>query len=77
VSAGRQPLDYERETVGQVVARAAVEPHAIAVLAGYDAKAVMLDLMQPDRPRGRADGFRGQAWGDEPGRQGTLQHAHA
>jgi len=24
----------------------------------------------------RADGLRGQAWGDEAGRQGALQHAH-
>lgn len=50
--------------------------HMVAVLARHEAKAVVLDLMQPDRPRGRAVGFRGQAGGDEAGRQGTLQHAH-
>src|SRR5262245_9812465 len=35
------------EAAGEVIAGAAVEPHALAVLAGDDAKAVMLDLVQP------------------------------
>jgi hypothetical protein len=37
----------ERESVGQVIARPAVELHPFAVLAGDDAKAVMLDFVQP------------------------------
>jgi hypothetical protein len=48
----------------------------VAVLARHEAKAVVLDLMQPDQPRGRAIGLRGQAWGNEARRQGALQHAH-
>jgi len=42
-----QRLDYHREAVGEVVARTAVEPHLRASLAGNDAEAVVLDLMQP------------------------------
>ena len=42
-----QRLDDQREPLGQVVARAAVEPHEVAVLARYDAGAVVLDLVQP------------------------------
>jgi hypothetical protein len=32
--------------MGEVIARAAVEPHLRAFLAGNDAEAVMLDLVQ-------------------------------
>src|SRR5262249_15130230 len=64
-----QRLDDKRKALGQAVAWTAVEPHMIAVPARHEAKAVVLDLMQPDRPRGRAVGLRGQAWGDEAGRQ--------
>src|SRR5262249_35819086 len=42
-----QRLDDQREAMGEVVARTAVEPHPRASLAGNDAKAVVLDLVQP------------------------------
>ena len=61
-----QRLDDKRKALGQAVAGTAVEPHMAAVLAPHEAKAVVLDLMQPDRPRGRAVGFRGQAWAMKP-----------
>ena len=40
------PHEFD-EGVGKVIAGTAVEPHPLAALAGNDAKAVMLDLMQP------------------------------
>src|SRR5262249_1337290 len=42
-----QGVNNQREAVCEVVAWAAVEPHAIAILASDDAEAVMLDLVQP------------------------------
>ena len=42
-----QPLDDQREAMGEIVARTAIEPHPLAVLAGDDAEAVVLDLVQP------------------------------
>ena len=42
-----QRLDDQRETMAEIIAGTAVEPHLRAVLAGNNAKAVMLDLMQP------------------------------
>jgi glucose-6-phosphate dehydrogenase assembly protein OpcA len=71
----RQRFDDQREAVGEVIAGAAVEPHALAILAGNDAEAVVLNLMQP-RPAGwQLIGFGGEARRDEPGREATLQHA--
>ena len=52
----RQRLDDEREAVGQVIARPAVEPHPLAVLAGDDPEAVVLDLVQPQLARKAAAG---------------------
>src|SRR5262249_22952678 len=43
----RQRLNDQREAAGEVIARTAVEPHPLAILAGDDTKAVVLDLMQP------------------------------
>jgi hypothetical protein len=40
-------LDGQREPVGQVVAGAAVEPDAVALLPRDHAEAVVLDLVQP------------------------------
>jgi len=40
-------LPDQREAMREVIARAAVEPHAMAVLAGDDAETVVLDLVQP------------------------------
>ena len=54
-----------------------LEPHPRAVLAGNDAEAVVLDLMQPDDAGGRSWGFCGQARLDEAGGQGTrTQRGH-
>ena len=39
-----QRLDDQRETVGEVIAGPAVEPHPLTILAGNDAEAVLLDL---------------------------------
>ena len=42
-----QRIDDQREAAGEIVARAAIEPHPLAVLAGNDAEAVVLDFVQP------------------------------
>jgi hypothetical protein len=66
-----EALNDEREAVGQVVARPAVELHPIAVLARDDPEAVMLDFVQP-RLAGRwVRGGCGEARRDEARRQGT------
>jgi hypothetical protein len=44
---GRKRLDDEREAVGEVTARPAVELHAVAALARDHAETVVLNLMQP------------------------------
>ena len=42
-----QRLDDQRESVGEVIARTAIEPHLGACLAGDDAEAIMLDFVNP------------------------------
>src|SRR5262249_10525226 len=69
-----QLLDDQREATSEVIAGTAVEPHLRAILAGNDAKAVMLDLMQPLAAGRQLIGFGWEARRDEPGRHGTLQH---
>ena len=64
----------QREAAGEVVARTAIEPHPLAVPAGNDAEAVVLDLMQPLAAGGQLIGFGWEARRDEPGRECTLQH---
>ena len=39
--------DDQREATGEIIARTAVEPHSVAVVAGDDPKAIVLDLVQP------------------------------
>jgi hypothetical protein len=59
--------------LGQVIAR----PHSIAILAGDDPEAVVLDFVQPERARWRPWGGCGKAGGNEAGRQRkprTQQH---
>jgi hypothetical protein len=70
-----QGLDDQRETIGEVIAGTAVEPHPPVVLAGNDAEAVVLDLVQPLAAGRQLRGFCREARRDEPGREGTLQHA--
>ena len=64
----------QREAVCQVIARTAVEPHTVTVLAGDDPKTVMLDFMDPQIAGGRPAGPGGEARPDEPGRKDT-RHA--
>jgi len=64
-----------RRSNASTISGKAVEPHMVGHLARHEAKAVLLDLMWPDRARGRPVGFRGQAWGMKPGGK-ALQHAH-
>src|SRR6516225_8882591 len=70
-----QRLNDQREATGQVVARTTVEPHLRASLAGNNAEAIVLDLMQPLAAGRQLIGFSWQAGRDEPGWQDTLQHA--
>jgi hypothetical protein len=69
-----QRLDNQRETIGEIIARATVEPDVRAVLAGDNAKAIVLNLMQPFAARGQLIGFTWEARRDEAGWEGTLQH---
>jgi len=69
-----QRLHYQREAMGEIIARTAVKPHLRAGLAGDDAEAVMLDHMQPLAAGRQLIGSGWEARRDEPGRQGTLQH---
>src|SRR5262249_41518025 len=74
-----QRIYDQREATSEVIAGTAVEPHLRASLAGNDAKAVVLDLMQPLAARRQLVGFCWEARRDEPGREGThTQHnAHS
>jgi len=58
-----------------VIAGTAIEPHSRAVFPGNNPKAIMLDLVQPIAAGRQCCGFCRKARRDEPGRQGTLQHA--
>ena len=65
-----QRLDDQGEAVGQVVARTAVEPHAVAVLARDDAEAVVLDLVQPRVAGGRLRALVGRQGAMKPSGRG-------
>ena len=65
-------LDDQREAAGEVIAGPDVEPHLRALLAGNDAEAVVLDLMQPLAGRGQLIGFSRVARRDEPLLAGPL-----
>src|SRR5439155_17972064 len=69
-----QRLNNQREATGEVIARTTIEPHLRASLAGDDAEAVVLDLVQPLAAGGQHIGFGREARRDEPGRKVTLQH---
>ena len=69
-----QGLDNQREAMGEVVARTAIEAYPLAVLAGNDAKAVMLDFVQPLAAGRQSCGFCRKARRDEPRREGSLRH---
>ena len=57
----------------RVIARAAVEPHAVAILACDDPEAIVLDFMQPQVAGGQLVGLCGKARRDAPGRERTLR----
>ena len=63
-----------KKAVGQIIGGTAVEPHLRASLAGNDAEAVMLDLVQPSVARRQLVGLGWKARRDDPGREATLQH---
>ncbi|HYP58055.1 MAG TPA: hypothetical protein VEQ35_07190 [Beijerinckia sp.] len=68
-------INDQRETAGEVIARTTIEPHPLTVLAGNDAEAVMLDLVQPSVARRQLIGFGWEAGRDEAGREGAhTQH---
>src|SRR5262249_52898732 len=71
-----QRLDDQREAVGEVIARTAIEPHLRASLAGNDAKAVVLDLVQPQAAGRQRVDFGGEARRDEAGRKSTRTGEH-
>jgi hypothetical protein len=53
----------------------AVEPYLHTFLAGNNPKTVVLNLVKPLAAVGQFCGFDRKARRDEPGREGTLQHA--
>jgi len=72
-----QRFDDQREAAGEIVARPRIKPHALAILAGDDAEAVVLNLVQP-RPAGRQlISFDREARCDEAGGKGTRMGEHA
>ena len=71
-----QRLDNQREAMGEVIAGTAIEPHLRTFFASDDPKTVVLDLMQPSSVGGQLISFGREARRDEPGREGTLQHAN-
>ena len=64
-----QSLHDQREATGEVVARTAIEPHPLAVLAGNDAEAIVLDLVQPLAAGRQFISFGRKARRDEPGQE--------
>jgi hypothetical protein len=75
VNAGRQRLGNQREAASHVIAGTAIEPHAVAILACDHPEAIVLAFMQPQVAGAQLVDFCGKARRDEPGWQGTLQHA--
>jgi len=64
-----QPLNDQWETIGEIIAGTAVEPHLRAVLSGDDPKTIMLNLMQPFAARGQLVGSGWETRRNEPGRE--------
>src|SRR5262249_1314220 len=71
-----QRLDDQRKAVGEVIAGTAVEPHALTILAGDDAKSIVLNLMQPQAAGRQRVGFGGKARRDEAGWKSTRTGRH-
>src|SRR5215475_2350564 len=65
-----QCLNDQREAMGEIIAREAVEPHLRAGLSGDNAKAVVFDFVQPIAAGRQLIGLGRETWRDEPGREG-------
>ena len=61
------------EAAGEIVSVARVQPHAVGIAPRDDAEAVVLDLMQPIRPRRRPFGGQWQAGFDMAAGMGTQR----
>src|SRR6516164_5647445 len=70
-----QSIDDQRKATGEIIARAAVEPHSRALLPSNNPKAMCLISCRHWPPDGSFVVLMGKARRDEPGREGTLQHA--
>jgi hypothetical protein len=72
-------LNDQREAASHVIAGAAVEPHAVAILACDNPEAIVLDFMQPQATGGQLVGLCGKARRDESGGEGahTQHNAHS
>jgi hypothetical protein len=57
VSAAGECLDDQREALGQIIARPAVEPHPVAILACDNPEAIVLDFVQPQVAGGQLVGL--------------------
>jgi hypothetical protein len=53
----RQRLNDQREAACEIIARTAVEPHAVAILACDNPEAIVLDFMQPQVAGGQLVGL--------------------
>ena len=67
-----QRLDDQREATGEVITWTAVEPHLRASLAGNNAEAVVLDLVQPLAAGRQLIGFGWETRRDESGRRAAT-----
>jgi hypothetical protein len=67
-------IDDQREAVGEIIARPAIEAHTLANFAGDDPEAVVLDLVQPRRAGRRLWCRHRQTRRDEAGGQDTRRH---
>jgi hypothetical protein len=74
VNAGPSAPRNQREAASHVIAGAAVQPHAVAILACDNPEAIVLDFMQPLAAGRQLRGLCRKARRDEPGRESTLQH---
>ena len=81
----RAELPYKQEPrsgcgrgleTGELVAWTTIEPHPLTILAGNDAEAVMLNLMQPQAAGRQRVGFGWEARRDEAGWKSTRTGKH-
>jgi hypothetical protein len=73
----REGLDNQREASSQIIARPAVEPDPVALLAGNNPEPIMLDFVQPYRPERWLRGTGWEARRNKARRQNTRRHGTA